>query len=73
MESLGIRYKPENFESPLRDHMVAAYNALRDNNPYLYRLACADITNELKWSWKEGILEKDEADQIKEYFWGMSE
>ena len=64
-------YNPNMYDSPLKDYMIEAYHALEEQQIALYQLACAKITNELKWSWKSEIMSKEQADKIKDYFWGM--
>ena len=66
-------YNPEMFDSPLKDYMIAAYNALDNNDALHYRLACADIHQELKLSWIDGIIGRNKANEMQDYFWGMAE
>ena len=66
-------YNPDMFDSPLKDYMINAYNTLEDNDAFLYRIACAQIHQELKWSWENEIIGKRKTDEMKKYFWGMAE
>lgn len=65
------KYNPENYDIYLAEYMRKAYEALEDNNRTRFRLACAKITNEVKIQYKNNALSKTEAEEIKNYFWGL--
>ncbi|MBR3622663.1 MAG: hypothetical protein IKN43_04860 [Selenomonadaceae bacterium] len=67
------KYDPDMFDSLLREYMIKAYKALEENDAFHYRMACIDITHELKWSWENEIIGKAKADEIADYFWEMAE
>jgi len=50
--------------------MKEAYTYLERNDHLHYYAAVTDITMELKWSVKSGLLDPVEADEMKTYFWG---
>lgn len=51
-------------------YMKEAYTYLERNDHLHYYAAVTDITMELKWSVKSGLLDPVEADEMKTYFWG---
>lgn len=67
------KYNPDMFDSLLRDYMIEAYKALDNNDTLHYRMACINISHELKWNWENELIGKAKADEIADYFWGLAE
>lgn len=60
-------YKPEDYGDYLGECMEKAYDAFENGGNYTtWKI---NITDELKVQWKCGTITRDEADDIKDFFW----
>lgn len=67
------RYDPDDYDEVLAMHLRRVYDAYDKEDPAIYEGACADMTMELKTQWKCQMIGRDEAEEMKAYFWGFVE
>lgn len=64
------KYNPTDYDEVLADYITRAYKALEKNDLVVYEMLCSKITMELKTLWKCKMISEEEANEMKEYFWG---
>lgn len=67
------KYNPDDYDEVLAEYMKRAYTYHDEGNMLYYDSMCGKITMETKIQWKNGAISRQEAEDIKSYFWSYAE